>query len=379
MDRQAREEFRASLSDDPPEPTPETIAATLRHFIGESPMIFSRGIANAFSKLDRRFRSHDGFKIGARVILDRYVSEYGSITCRGEETLRDVERVFMVLDGLDHPEAAAGIVGAIRHGAGYREPRPCVIESDWVRVRIFKNGNAHLWFTKPDLVRKVNRLLADYYGEAIGEGSDVADVSDMRPGYHLTPARNLGFFETSPETAESLLDRANLPWMTREKGSPLRVLEPSAGNGALADIVRAGGADVQCIEVDTGRAAVLRKKGHAVMERDFLAVQPHEIRGGLFDLVVMNPPFDRGRDCDHVRHALQFLKPGGCLVAIMAAGTEYAEDSRRQAFRAHLAKVCKDPGRWHSDGWFRDLPEGSFSHAGTMVNTVTLCVRKKEA
>src|SRR3546814_19124442 len=56
-----------------------------------------------------------------------------------------------------------------------------------------------------------------------------------------------------------------------------------------------------------------------------------------FDAVIMNPPFDRGRDCDHVRHALAFLKPGGVLVAIMSARAEYGEDQRHKALHRMIA------------------------------------------
>ena len=379
MDHQAREEFRASLASDPPAPTVENVRATLSHYCAEAPTILKRGIAKAFSGLDRRFKSHDGFKIGSRVILDRLFSADG-FRCRGgvDEKLRDIERAFSVLDGKEMPAAYAGIVGQL-DGIRYSTPRPVVIESDWVRIRVFKNGNAHLWFTRDDLVRKVNRLLADYYGETIGEGSEVCDVSDLGPSYHLTPARNLGFYETNEETAARLLDRVGLAYLTKENPG-LRVLEPSAGMGALADAVRKEcGVRSHCVEVDAGRAAILRSKGYTTTQADFLTLKPTDIPGGLFDVVVMNPPFDRGRDCDHVRHALQFLKPGGRLVAIMSASAEISEDSRRASFRAHLLKVCEDPGKWWSDRLFQDLPEGSFAHAGTMVNTVTLSARKRQA
>src|SRR3546814_5344789 len=37
--------------------------------------IYLRGIANSFSALDRRFRSHDGFKIGSRLIIERALND----------------------------------------------------------------------------------------------------------------------------------------------------------------------------------------------------------------------------------------------------------------------------------------------------------------
>lgn len=377
MDRQARDEFRQSLHEDPAPATAQNVVATLTSLLGEAQTIFARGVANAFSGLDRRFKSHDGFKIGGRIILDGAFSEWGwNYHRRQDEVLRDVERAFCELDGDRQPERAAGIVGAIdnaRGGYGSGVQYPIVVESEHFRVRIFKNGNAHLWFKRDDLVRKVNRVLADYYGEAIGEGSEVADVSDMGPSYHVTPARNFGLFETNEETAERLFDRAGYQAFEGKT-----VLEPSAGRGKLADMARSkGAARVQCVEIQHGLAAELRQKGHAVREGDFLAMTPADL--GMFDVVVMNPPFDRGRDCDHVRHALQFLKPGGVLVAIMAAGVEFREDKRTTAFRAMIEKHTAPMERWGPRRDFYELPAGSFAHAGTMVNTVTLAVRKPAA
>ncbi|PZR92012.1 MAG: hypothetical protein DI537_14395 [Stutzerimonas stutzeri] len=88
-----------------PDLTVENVMATLDKFRAESGMIFRRGIANVFSKLDRRFRSHDGFKVGSRIILtycfnDRGSLQYGST----RDTLIDIERVFAILDG--HPESS---------------------------------------------------------------------------------------------------------------------------------------------------------------------------------------------------------------------------------------------------------------------------------
>ncbi len=72
---------------------------------------------------------------------------------------------------------------------------------------------------------------------------------------------------------------------------------------------------------------------------------------GLFDLVIMNPPFDGQRDIDPVTHAVRFLKPGGTLLAMRLA----------PEFRRLMERMR---------GRFIDLPAGSFAEAGTMVNTV---------
>lgn len=360
MDKKARDEFRADLQKSPPAATADNVRATLSAFVGDADTIFKRGIAVAFSALDRRFKSHDGFKIGARVILTYAFDEYGIRYGGQRETLRDIERTFCVLDGKPQPEYAAGIGGQVAHLRGQD-----TVEGEYFRVRRFQNGNAHLWFTRPDLTRKVNRLLADYYGEAIGEGSEVADVSDMGPSYHLTPAKNFGLFESPAAVVEAVFERAGVR-------AGMTVLEPSAGRGRLANEARKRGGIVQCVEIQHGLAAELRRDNHKVCEGDFLTMTTADL--GLFDVVVMNPPFDRGRDCDHVRHALQFVKPGGRLVSVMSASASVSETKRAASFRALIDKL-EPASRWGDRRW-QDLPAGSFSESGTMVNTCVLAVTK---
>nr|XP_022912401.1 uncharacterized protein LOC111423400 [Onthophagus taurus] len=124
---------------------------------------------------------------------------------------------------------------------------------------------------------------------------------------------------------------------------------------------------VDCIEVQPHLAHALEAENvySKVLCADFLAVTPDLNR--LYDRVVMNPPFDRERDIDHVVHALKFLKPDGRLIAIMSAGTEFRQTAKAIAFR----KLMQDMG-----ATWRDLPHNSFSEVGTNVNTGFITVRK---
>src|SRR3546814_7969254 len=64
-------------------------------------------------------------------------------------------------------------------------PTPHVIHGDYFRVRIFGNGNLHLWFERKDLLVEVNKLLAEYYGEVIGDGYDTTEAAET-PDYPMT-------------------------------------------------------------------------------------------------------------------------------------------------------------------------------------------------
>lgn len=95
-----------------------------------------------------------------------------------------------------------------------------------------------------------------------------------------------------------------------EIGPDDECLEPSAGLGAIADLLPQG--RTRCVEVSALHCEVLRAKGHTVEQADFL-----RWRGGPFDRVVMNPPYSEGRWRAHVEHAADMVKSGGRLVAIL--------------------------------------------------------------
>lgn len=411
MDREAKDQLRqqmAHIIEEPAEPgqiiteeeaakgmppiTIENIYATLEGFMMNSETIFRRGMANAFAKLDRRFRSHDGFKIGSRIILVRCFDERGWWNYGRDErsTLIDIERTFAILDGkledlekkntdgkgrrIESFTHTIGAIDTARHGrSGARQTE---IDTEYFKVRIFKNGNAHLWMTRKDLVQKVNRMIGEYYGEVLADGQTKEDDPLSPDKAKAAPARYYGFYPTPPAAAQEVRHRAEL--LTEISRPKLRILEPSAGTGNLAKVCefkfeREWDAEryhakhlVDCIEIQPHLANELRSMGfHRVFCNDFLQIQPEAT--GLYDRVIMNPPFDRERDIDHVIHALQFLKPDGLLVAIMSAGTEFRSTAKSVAFR----KLMEDMGaEW------RDLPPCSFSSVGTNVNTGMIAVRK---
>lgn len=376
LDSQARSEFQASIRDAPPAFTVENANATFSTVWANRREMYLRGIANVFMKMDRRFRSHDAFAIGNRLIFSNALavdytgwSHYGDGNKR--DALGDVERIFRELDGKGPLPRGQQVSERIAISPGARPHR---FEEDYFKIDVFKNGNIHLWFTRKDLLAKVNELLLEYYRPVEGDVDQSAPGYDAGPLYHATPAKHYGFFP-SPEPVVAqvmaraeMYGRADCAGQMRDEWKPSRVLEPSAGTGALAAAARGKGHDVTCIEIQPHLASLLRTSGYRTREGDFLAMQPSDL-GELFDFVIMNPPFDRGRDCDHVRHALKFLRPGGRLVAVMSARAEHATDARHKALHDELARLGRGNARWI------DLPEKSFALAGTNVNTVILDVR----
>lgn len=156
----------------------------------------------------------------------------------------------------------------------------------------------------------------------------------------------------------------------------LRVLEPSAGDGALLRGLRAvrGGAkllDVVAIESDPDALESLRRElgqnyGRAcLIAQDFLDVPAPSLHADQFDRVVMNPPFAHKQELEHVMHAHSFLRTGGLLVAVMSAGVDFRSESSYERFRVFVD---------FQGGRIQRLPSGSFQESGTNVETCLVTI-----
>ena len=86
----------------------------------------------------------------------------------------------------------------------------------------------------------------------------------------------------------------------------------------------------------------------------------------------MNPPFYGTHWMDHVRHAWDFVAPGGRLVAILPVSAHVAETKAHIQFRRWAERVN---GRY-TYGMFTDLPPESFAESGTNINTVVFSLTK---
>lgn len=149
--------------------------------------------------------------------------------------------------------------------------------------------------------------------------------------------------------------------------SGMRVLEPSAGRGDIAKKALSLGASVVCCEIQERNAERLRVLPvEDVVCCDFLTEFLID-DAGLFDAAIMNPPFTKGQDRQHVQHAFEFLKPNGVLVSVMSAGVETGTTKSHVAFREWVDDL---------EGEFLPIPPGTFKESGTGVNTVLLVIRK---
>lgn len=159
----------------------------------------------------------------------------------------------------------------------------------------------------------------------------------------------IDFFPTPKTLAASMAEAAGIK-------AGMRVLEPSAGNGHLADAAKAAGADVDTVEISDALRNILQAKGHNLAGRDFETFEP----AVKYDAVLMNPPFSDRKDAAHIMRAWDMVKPGGKLVAIAGEGVFFGTDAKAKAFRDWLAEHGAE---------VEPLPAGTFMGADLPAQT----------
>ena len=130
---------------------------------------------------------------------------------------------------------------------------------------------------------------------------------------------------TPPELAKELVALAGV-----RKDS--RVLEPEAGIGNIADAAKEVTDHVDCVERMTDFCEILKLKKHNVIGNDLLTAETAPI----YDAVVMNPPFSE--ECEHIKRAFDFLRPGGSLVAVCSSSIQWKSTRKYEQFRDWLSE-----------------------------------------
>lgn len=184
--------------------------------------------------------------------------------------------------------------------------------------------------------------------EAMIELGEYVDRADLKQIF--------GEFETPDDLADEVVRLVGI-----DSDDTGQILEPSAGSGQLLRAVERihGGGTLfmaTAVEIQEKHQESLSRLGVGVHITNFLQWEPE----GVFDRVVMNPPFARQADIDHVTRAFSMLREGGRLVAIMSSGWTFRTNRKSVEFQ----ELVTAHGSWYAN------PEGSFESSGTGINTV---------
>lgn len=230
------------------------------------------------------------------------------------------------------------------------------IETRWIKERIARAKRmASIFNGRMPTVDEYRKLLVDFLnigGQVEGQKPD-RKIKEME--LQLVGRNIPGYFPTPKSVVEKMLEKADIK-------PGMKVLEPSAGKGNIADAIKEKHSDavLEVVEYQQVLRDILEAKGHKLVGVDFL-----KYNGGQYDRILMNPPFEHGQDIDHVRHAYELLKPGGRLVAIMCEGSFNRSDRKATEFREWLASV---------GGWSEKLPDGAFKDSERPTGVATRLV-----
>ncbi|EML1601303.1 DUF4942 domain-containing protein [Burkholderia contaminans] len=172
MDAEARKQWDSSVYElKTPELTLANVTSTFTVLRDGREELFERGVIACFRGLSWDYKTNQPFKFGKRIVMRcLYQAQVGpytqSVNHHAADKLDDLVRVFSVLDGKPEPDHRNGMYMHLSN-ATCKRPVERFIDLEYFEIRWFKNGNGHLTFKRPELVEKINRIIAKCYPHAL--------------------------------------------------------------------------------------------------------------------------------------------------------------------------------------------------------------------
>ncbi|EOZ6414538.1 DUF4942 domain-containing protein [Cronobacter turicensis] len=171
MDDQARSEWHQNLEDNKfPEISEANILATFKQQHDTKAEVFERGVINVFRGLSWNYKSNSPCKFGKKIIVDGLVryDRWGFHLSSGyrRNQLVDLERMLHLLAGKPVPDNRTDIARQLDEHISKRKTAEDFTD-DYLMIRYFQKGSAHIKFLRPELVEKMNDIVAKHYPWAL--------------------------------------------------------------------------------------------------------------------------------------------------------------------------------------------------------------------
>ena len=228
-------------------------------------------------------------------------------------------------------------------------PNITLDRSDYLKVKKLMESNGAKWKGG-----KVGGFVCQHADEVLGrlQGGDLSDRK-----------KTFQFFATPVEIGEVMAGQLN------DMTAAMRILEPSAGRGALITAIRnVYGNDIcpdYCELMPENRRELAENFGDCQdVGDDFLTAKGLT---GQYDRIVANPPFAKNQDIRHIRRMYDCLNATGRMVSLCSPHFQFASDKESVEFRQWLSEV----------GAVVDtLPKGAFHVSGTDIAAVRIVIYK---
>jgi len=167
MDAQARTQWYQNLEDgDLPAISEANILSTFEQLHQSKAEVFERGIINVFKALSWNYKTNNPCFFGKKIIINNLVTHnrWGFSLTWGfrRDQLADLERMLYLLDGKAIPDNRGDIsINLMNHIRD--NPAKDVYDDAYFSIHYFQKGTAHLTFKRPELVEKMNDIIAKHY------------------------------------------------------------------------------------------------------------------------------------------------------------------------------------------------------------------------
>ncbi|PJD91706.1 DUF4942 domain-containing protein [Enterobacter hormaechei] len=171
MDAQARDQWHKNLEEgDLPAISEANILSTFDQLHQSKGEVFERGIINVFKGLSWDYKTNSPCFFGKKIIINNLLTHnrWGFSLTWGykRDQLADLERMLYLLDGKGIPDNRADIsINLMNHIRD--NPGKDVYDDTYFSIRYFQKGTAHLTFKRPELVKKMNDIIAKHYPEQL--------------------------------------------------------------------------------------------------------------------------------------------------------------------------------------------------------------------
>ncbi|VXC72514.1 Restriction endonuclease subunit M [Enterobacterales bacterium 8AC] len=174
MDAKARDQWYRNLeSKDLPAISEESIYSTFEQLHRDKGEVFERGVINVFKSLSWDYKSNHPCKFGKKIIVNGLVSynQWGFTLNHSyrRDQLADLERMLFLLEGKAIPDNRADVTARLYEHIRANPQMAKVYEDAYFSIKYFMKGSAHLTFRKPELMGKMNDIIAKHYPNILPE------------------------------------------------------------------------------------------------------------------------------------------------------------------------------------------------------------------
>jgi len=167
MDAQARDQWYRNLERDKiPAISEANILSNFEQLHQSKNELFERGVSNVFRSLSWDYKSNHPYKFGKKVIVNGLVSynQWGFTLNHSyrRDQLADLERMLFLLEGKAITDNRTDVTAQLYEHIRAAPKMAKIYEDEYFTIKYFMKGSAPLTFRKPELMDKMNIIIAKH-------------------------------------------------------------------------------------------------------------------------------------------------------------------------------------------------------------------------